>query len=280
MPYTAEISRENPSCILFLVDQSGSMEDPFAGEAGRSKAERLADAVNRLLFELTIRTTKDQSEGVRNYYEVGAIGYGAQVGPALGGPLAGQVLHPIREVANNPARIEERKRQVEDGAGGLVEETVRFPVWFDAVAQNGTPMNEALRLAHSILSPLVQSRPNSFPPIVINITDGESTDGDPRPAAQALRDLATSDGSVLLFNLNLSSSAGAPILYPDTDAALPDQFARQLFEMSSVLPPHIQEAASAEGYNVTPQSRGFVFQADIVEVIKFLDIGTRAKALR
>ena len=27
MPYTAEISRSNPTVFLFLVDQSGSMED-------------------------------------------------------------------------------------------------------------------------------------------------------------------------------------------------------------------------------------------------------------
>src|SRR3989449_11197635 len=36
MAYQAEISRKNPGCFLFLVDQSESMEDPLA-------AERLAD---------------------------------------------------------------------------------------------------------------------------------------------------------------------------------------------------------------------------------------------
>ena len=35
MAYQAEISRKNPGCFLFLVDQSESMEDPFGGgEAG------------------------------------------------------------------------------------------------------------------------------------------------------------------------------------------------------------------------------------------------------
>ena len=37
--YKAEISRKNPGCLLFLVDQSASMEDPFGGaDGGRSKA--------------------------------------------------------------------------------------------------------------------------------------------------------------------------------------------------------------------------------------------------
>ncbi len=31
MPYTAEISRNNPSCFLFLVDQSSSMLEAFGG---------------------------------------------------------------------------------------------------------------------------------------------------------------------------------------------------------------------------------------------------------
>jgi hypothetical protein len=280
MTYTAEISRQNPGAILFLIDQSGSMADPFGGEPGRSKAERLADAINRLLYELSIRCTKDQTEGVRNYYEVGVLGYGAQVMPALGGLLAGRDLIPIREVADNPARIEERSRKVEDGTGGLVEERVRSPIWLDWAAQNGTPMCEALNRARSILALWTMMHPDSCPPIVINITDGEATDGDPRPAADDLKKLATSDGNLLLFNLHLSSRTGAPSLYPESEVGISDEFGRQLFQISSPLPPHIQEAAKSESYLIGSQSRGFVFNADIVEVIKFLDIGTRPRGLR
>lgn len=285
MAYTAEISRANPSCLLFLIDQSGSMGEPFGGEVGRSKAERLADAINRLLYELTIRCTKDQTEGIRNYYDVGVIGYWNDqerhhVGPVLGGELAGRDLIPIREVGDNPARVEERRRKVEDGVGGLIEETTKFAIWFDPVANGGTPMCQALHHAHALLQPWIQSHPHSFPPIVINITDGEATDGDPRLPAEALRTLATADGNILLFNLHLSSRPGVPVLYPENETGLPDAFAQQLFQMSSLLAPHLCEAASSAGYVVGPQSRGFVFNADIVEVIKFLDIGTRAAGLR
>ena len=43
MPYIAEISRENPSCFLFLVDQSTSMEEEIAaGEATQVKANGVA----------------------------------------------------------------------------------------------------------------------------------------------------------------------------------------------------------------------------------------------
>src|SRR5438093_13347151 len=117
MPYQAEISRANPSCIIVLIDQSGSMEDPFGQGLGKSKADGVADAINRLLQNLVIKCAK--SEGVRDYYEVGVLGYGAAVGPAFSGALAGRDLVPISEVGNQPARVEERTRKVDDGAGGL-----------------------------------------------------------------------------------------------------------------------------------------------------------------
>ncbi len=277
MAYSAEISRANPSMFLFLLDQSGSMADPFGGGGGK-KDQKVADAINNLLFNLTIKCAK--SEGVRDYYHVGVIGYGEKVGPALGGALAGKELIPISQVADAPERVEERTKKVEDGAGGLVEQKVRFPIWFSPVSKGGTPMNEALKAAQRIVEGWLTEHPDCFPPIVINITDGESTDGVPLKAAESLRDLTSSDGNVLLFNVHLSNKGGASFEFPGSEGELPDQYAKQLFNMSSLLPDHIRSAAQQEGLQVGEQSRGFVFNADIVAVIRFLDIGTRPSNLR
>jgi hypothetical protein len=279
MPYTAEISRTNPSCFLFLIDRSGSMDDPFgAGETQRKKADGVADAINRLLQNLVIKCAK--SEGVRDYYHVGVLGYGSSVGPAFGGALAGKELVPISEIADNPARVEERIKKVDDGAGGLVDQTVKFPIWFDAVAKGGTPMCQALDQARGILSTFLADHPGAFPPIVINITDGESTDGDPTTKAEQLQGLSSDDGNVLLFNVHLSSQRATPVEFPASDANLPDKYARLLFAISSPLPPYMREIAQQEGYAVSADTRGFVFNADIVAVIRFLDIGTRPSNLR
>jgi len=277
MAYSAEISRANPSMFLFLLDQSGSMTDPFGGGGGK-KDQKVADAINNLLFNLTIKCAK--SEGVRDYYHVGVIGYGEKVAPALGGELAGKELAPISKIADAPERIEERTKKVDDGAGGIIEQKVRFPIWFSPVSKGGTPMGEALKVASRIVQDWIAAHPDSFPPIVINITDGESTDGSPLKAAEALRELHTSDGNVLLFNVHLSSKGGATFEFPTGEGELPDQYAKQLFTMSSLLPEHIRSAAQAEGFQVTDTSRGFVFNADIVSVIRFLDIGTRPSNLR
>ncbi len=279
MSYSAEISRLNPSCFVFLIDQSTSMGDPFGtGEGNQKKADALADVINKLLQNLVIKCAKE--EGPRDYFHVGVIGYGAKVGPAFSGSLAGQQLAPISQIGNCPARIDQRTKKISDGAGGLVDQPVRFPVWFEPTANGGTPMCQALALAKSIVEGWLAQHSGCFPPIVINITDGESTDGDPSAIAGEIRKLSSTDGEVLLFNVHLSSTKAASIEYPSSDATLPDRIAQQLFSISSVMPAYMLSIAKKEGLNVDEGSRGFVFNADLVAVIKFLDIGTRPNALR
>ena len=48
--------------------------------------------------------------------------------------------------------------------------------------------------------------------------------------------------------------------------------------MSSVLPPKLMLAAKADGFAVNEGARGVVFNADLVAVVRFLDIGTRVTA--
>lgn len=280
MAYVAEISRTNPTCLLFLIDQSGSMSDPVGGvgESDKKKADAVADATNRLLQSIVLKCAKE--EGIRDYFHVGVIGYGAQVASAFGGALAGRDLVPISEIGNTPARLDKRTRERDDGAGGILKEEVKFPIWFEPVANGGTPMSQALSRAREIIDGWLRQHPECYPPIVVNITDGESTDGDASGPATNLRQLKSSDGEVLLLNAHVSSTRATPIVFPDSDAALPDQFAKHLFEMSSVLTPGMRAAAQQDGFNTSDATRGFVFNADMVAIIKFLNIGTRPSNLR
>ena len=274
--YVAEISRRDPGCLLFLVDQSGSMMDAFAGDLATRKAHAAADAINKLLMDVVIRCTQSFGEGPRNFFDVGVIGYGSNsgVGPCLGGALRDRALVSLRELADNTLRLDERPRQVSDGTGRLVEVVVRFPVWLDPVAEDGAPMREAMDLASNLLESWVAEHATSYPPIVINITDGEA-DTDPVAAAERLTTIRTADGTILLYNVHLSSLAIPPILFPSSSQELPDSLAKKLFEMSTVIPRRIAQELELEGYAVTPDARGFVYNADAGALIRFLDIGTR-----
>jgi hypothetical protein len=279
MVYSAEISRRNPTCLVFLVDQSGSMSDSFGGSLRVQKAGFVADALNRTLQNLVITCSKN--EGIRDYFFIGVIGYGDGVGPALAGALAGRDLVPVSEVAANPARVEERRQKEPDGAGGVIDVPAKFPIWFDPRASGATPMCEAFALAHTTLQGWIASHPDSFPPIVLHLTDGESTDGDPTSSAEQLKSLSTSDGEVLLLNLHVSSRNADPVSFPTSEAALPvDSFARLLFRLSSPLVAGMVTEAQAARYPVQEGARGFVFNGGIEQVVDFFAIGTRPAPLR
>jgi hypothetical protein len=286
MPYSAEISRTNPTCFLFLIDQSKSMLGPIGRAAGgassapddgngpaRRKADVVAESVNHLIYSLVLRCVWGQA--VLDRFYIGVIGYGRQVVSGLGGALARRDLVPISEVARTPLRVEQRSNLVDDGRGGQVEQVVKFPVWFEPQGDGKTPMTASLQKAEMVLAGFLAEHPACFPPIVINITDGEATDGDPGPSAERMRKLNSEDGEALLFNVHVSSKAEKPIEFPDEESALPDAFARRLFRMSSLLPEPMHGPARQAGYSVTDATRGFVFNADVGSVVRFLDIGTR-----
>jgi len=283
--YQQEISREHKAYFLFLLDQSYSMEEPIGGSTER-KMDGLVTAINGWLQNMTIRATG--SEGVKDWMDISVVGYRTdmEANPIIESPLAGalqgHMVASITEIAENPARLEKRTQQFfDEDTGELMETEVEVPIWIDPVAEGGTPMCSALYKAYELTKAWIDEHPKSFPPVVIHITDGESQEGDPLPYADPLRELETEDGQVLLFNCHLSMTKADKFLFPANDELLPDDFARLLFEMSSELPKPLSARAIAEGFDVEAGARGMAFNADMVSLIKFLDMGTKiASTLR
>jgi len=274
MAYSAEISRDNPTCLLFVIDQSGSMDEKMA--TSKRKADFVADVLNKTIYTLITNCTK--ADGVRNYFDIGVIGYGGNgVGAGLGGVLASNIIHPITALEKSPLRIENRTRLDDDVEGGVLERKIKFPVWFDATSSGGTPMCAALTKAAESIVGWCDSHPNSYPPTILHVTDGASTDGDPEAITSGLRRLSTHDGECLMFNVHVSTEQGETIPFPNTDSGLPDSYAGLLFRMSSVLPAHVAKLATDKGYRLAENARGYMFNADPKDIANFFDIGTRPR---
>lgn len=281
MAYQAEISRSNPTCFIFLVDQSSSMADPIMGVPGNSrKAEFVADALNKILQTLVVTASRDVE--VRRYFQIGAIGYGSEVNFLFQGNLFGKDLVWIDEVYQNPIRIEERLKKEYDGAGGVIEVKTKFPIWIDPIANGQTHMCGALDKARQILEVWTAEHPYSFPPTVINLTDGEANDGDPLPIAEAIKKLSTQDGNVILMSLHTSSNENfQQSFFPNTIEGLPDEPSRKMFDMSSPLTDGMRNVAEQLHQVSLPSgSKGFVYNGDILAIIQALEIGTRPSNLR
>ena len=70
--YQQTVSRKYPGLVVFMIDRSDSMWRTWAGTRF-SLAEGAAQAVNRILFDLCIKSTKEVGAPLRNYFYVGEL---------------------------------------------------------------------------------------------------------------------------------------------------------------------------------------------------------------
>ncbi|BDM83788.1 hypothetical protein AM10699_66490 (plasmid) [Acaryochloris marina MBIC10699] len=252
------------------------MADPLPN--GDVKAIECAKAVNRVLREIGLACTV--GEEVKNRCDISVISYGSEgkaVKNALPGPLSSKPIVTTQELVNNVKRIETAKRKVSDGAGGLVEINDDFPIWIEPTALGSTPMGMAFQSASKLVEIWTENHRSSFPPIVINITDGEPNDiQTTKISAHDLMKSGTDDGQTLVLNIHISNSKFYRIELPSNMEELPDNYSHFLFDISSKLPSVMIERAHALGLNPKPLARGMVYNADAEAMIRLLDIGTRA----
>jgi hypothetical protein len=257
--YSKLIGASSPGLIIILLDQSASMSD-------NNKAQDASKAVNRVIYEILLASRA--GEIIKPRCDVGVIGYGATVYPIVGGT--------ITEIASKPSRTEQVERKVDDGAGGLVSIKMDMPIWVEARAENGTPMDDAFEKAYIIIEKWVKDHPNNFPPIIMNVTDGEPNNPErTKITANKVMSLSTSDGNALLFNAHITGTdRTAEIQLPSGMSDMSDKYAKFLYDISSVIPSRLLQAAQDSGLMVKPNARGLVFNASTETLIKLLTFGS------
>ena len=281
--YDAEINRKSPSAILIMIDQSGSMgfeKQIYKGE-NKTFAQIVADMVNEMLNELIGRCTK--SEGVRDYFDICVLGYGGDNDKTANilwkGNLKGKEWVSISDLKKNASY---EKRIVIKSIRGKTKTTeMDVPYWFNAVARYSTPMGAAFDKAHQLLSNWIKAgkHEGSYPPVVINITDGAQTDyNDTRliEAAQKIQVLNTKDGNVLVLNCHIAKNSKS-VIFPLSENELPqDMYAGRLYEMSSVMPQSYATDISKlrNDADIFSGYRGMAFNANMDVLFNLIDIGT------
>ena len=260
--YSELLSSSNPGLVIIMIDQSGSMSDQYANS---TKAKFAALAVNRVLAEIVEACAV--GDEIRDRCYVAVIGYGASVNILF--------LEKVSDLAKNPNTTTVKKKQ-SDGAGGLVEVDEVVRVFVNPTSSGGTPMAQAFQQAYKGAEKFVSSHPNSFPPIIINITDGEPDSIDTATVeAKKLAQIKTTDGNVIVLNAHISTASAGKVELPNSNSALSgNKFANFLFDISNVLPDTLASKAKDQGFNVQPNSRGFVFNADAETLIRILNFGS------
>ena len=244
------------------------------------KAEVVSMVTGRLIDELIMRSNREGE--FRHYYDIAIIGYsGDRVYSLLGEKLD---FLPITELATRkvPRMVYALNyHTLKDGDTTFSEEVSR---WVEPIAQGSTPMCRMLYKVTELVAKWCSRKENreSFPPLVFNVTDGESSDGDYdmlRCAARRLQETGTEDGNTLLVNVHLSSNTDyEPVLFPnryEVPSAIP--YAHLLMDMSSTLP----ESLNPYAYECRPRFSkppyvAMSYNASVSELVAMLNIGTRS----
>ena len=273
MAYAESMNSANPGCIIIMIDQSASMSDSY-GDNGEEKKDLTAKAVNRVIYEI-IEASADGEE-IKDRAFIGVIGYGTKnPGVEL---LLGDM---ISNIANNPKRVEKITKKISDGAGGLVEVEEDFPIWVEALADWGTPMDAAFQRTAQLADEWCKTHPDSFPPVVINITDGEPYDMDnTRVEAEKLLKISNNDGDVLLFNAHLADGRKPSLVLPNDKSGLNNNLAEFLYDISSDLPDALMSEAKDIWETVDTGAKGMIYNAGAEDLIRMLNFGSTKATVR
>jgi hypothetical protein len=272
--YSRAMTRRNPGCFLFLVDQSDSMNQLIEGRGSVSKAHVLADALNDLFTNMIRQCVKERNRPPRHFFDIGVLGYAGEAAYNLLGTFSGS-LDGLRLIS--PEQLAQSTIGTEQRHGATL------PVWVRPFGAGRTPMCGAFNLAGQLAHAWVKAHPDSFPPIIINITDGQPTDGEPGADAEVwarrLTSLRTQDGNLLLFNIHVSASGHPGVAFVADEHQLASPAARMLFRMSSELPEVMRQAAMVRHHRqIEPGARGFAYNTSIDDVAFMLNIGTQILA--
>lgn len=278
--YSQEITRSHRAAFVLALDQSTSMQQQVQfGRLTTTKSEVVAYTANSLITELIDRCRR--TEGVRDYYDIAVIGYsGDEVRSLL--PRAG--FNSVVELAQElpPIVTISFEEDLPDGTQALVRHRQRQ--WIKPLAEGTTPMHEALHRVRDLVEEWCAKKQNreSFPPIVINITDGEPTDctdAELRDVCTLIKRIATDDGNTLLINIHISTDLKLnSLVFPMYDElSQACEKARLLADCSSAMPAALDEAIhELKGAGAIPPYIGIGYNATVVELLSMINIGSRS----
>ena len=236
MSYEQKTSRAKPGLIGLVLDDSSSMAENLLG-TGDPKYQWVERYVGIIFDELLSRSSdvKGADVVVKPRYYVYVLKYGS--GTEVWGNGEMDIKEAVEFFSNSGNSL---------GLGGHL---------------GGTDAEKALWQMHDHLKTALAGEKfrDSFPPLVLHITDGESHT-DAAEAAKKIMQLTTNDGNVLMLNAYIgtqtSLSYNGPEDFPgyvDVSEAGPREDNMRLFNMSSEAPQCI--LANLKADNIFPKLR-------------------------
>jgi len=275
--YNAQITRRCKGAFILLIDRSGSMDETVTFNGREcTKAQAVAETANMLIDEIINRSHRD--DGVYDYFDIAAAGYAAdKVEQLWGGGFK-----RVSQLFQMPVPTEKILVRRSTPTGKNIDMILQRRCWIEPAAKGNTPMLAALVQARKLAAKWCRQNPESFPPIVINITDGEPSDADETmiaEAAEALKATATQDGNTLLVNIHTATRYDTPqqsLKFPAEGDKLPEnRHTRMLYAASSTLPSLYDKAIEEiKGCKGEGPYKAMCYNCSADELVGLLNIGS------
>ena len=282
--YDKKITSDEPTLMVFLIDQSGSMGEPLVEKEGvvYTIAKIAKILTDTFLYESIRRCQRGNV--FKPYIDFAIIGYGVGVHSAL--PKIPLEQFPFSVTKLEDAYIAKNDSDTDDNS------MIPKPKleWIEERADGQmTPTLAAFTKAREIIEKWLPDHQTSFPPIVINMSDGLPNDdpvfnqmcqeaaeqGIPRlgdlsqtgliTQSKAIQGMGTEDGKCLVGNIQLDVVATHSLQYPSSidEAENIDPLTKFMFEMSSVIPDSLHEYANLKSViDLEPGARFYTLNAD------------------
>ena len=282
------MSRANPGLMVFLIDCSASMALPLLrSETDKnqsiSKFEAAADILDSVLFQCTTKCASEDK--YKDYVDFVILGYGDRVFSPIS-------KIPVSEYPISVNKLDSSYESVEEFSEEELGETMSPIKWINQDIQLGgiTSMRAGFTMAKEIIQDWVKKHPDSYPPILLNISDGMANDLprdeedndklDPLPLFELcneIKKIQTNDGNTVIGNIHLSDVVGKLVKFPvsiDEILDIEDPAAVTLFEMSSTIPAPWLEKAQGFGFNIGPGGKFYIYNSDFDSFLSFFKFGT------
>ena len=280
------MSRANPGLMVFLIDCSASMLFPMnqvsPDPKTLTKFQAASMILDNFLYQCTIKCASEDK--YKDYLDFVILGYGDNT------------FSPISKISTSEYPISVNKldssyESVEDFPEQELDETNSPIKWINSDSVGGnTAMLNAFTKVKKIIEDWVKKHPDSYPPILLNISDGMANDLprdeedndklDPLPLFELcneIKKIQTNDGNTVIGNIHLSDVVGKLVKFPvsiDEILDIEDPAAVTLFEMSSTIPAPWLEKAQGFGFNIGPGGKFYIYNSDFDSFLSFFKFGT------
>jgi len=299
-------SSKFPICIILMIDGSGSMCEGYQGRNDVTKMDVVTAIVNDLI-EVLNSNSENKEDALSARYILGIISYGDGHVRNVVSKKYGSALGDISHIGYQTGV---RKPRWTACAGSLEKATEL--TWIehdDLFIGGGTPMNLAFREVKKLLiKDVVKIKQlnilgKSPIPLIVNITDGEPTDGDAHesdPFKATFNEMQQLLGECLfgvktnkpwipiICNVYVSDKVGGkPLVFPNA-TPMPkvlenDEYGKWLFEISHLLPVEMRnQAHKITGVN-EPEPIAFIWDVSaskLLDLIVFMSETTKPDAIK